>query len=87
MWPGELHYLLAPTEGPTTIYKYYSSEEDKQNLIRACKMLKDAVDRGWFPKNKGWLCSDCDWMHSCYKTVGWQKYYVERREKNEVDTL
>ena len=86
VWPSEMHYLLAPTEGPTTIYKYYESDEDKQNLIRACQMLKSAVDRGSFPLNRGWLCTDCDWMHACYKTVGWQKYYIEREQHGDAET-
>ena len=86
VWPGELHYLLAPNDGPTTIYHYYDSVEDRQNLIRACTMLKDAVDRGWFPLNRGWLCADCDWFPACYRTVGWERHYVERKQHGDTET-
>jgi hypothetical protein len=86
IWPNEMHFLMAPKEGPTHIYKYYTNEADKQNLIRAATMLKDAADRGWFPKNKGWLCESCDWMQVCWELPDWERHYVERKQ-HEADTL
>ncbi len=77
-WPVELHYMLAPTEGKTAVYKYYQNEKDRQNLIMLATLMKDASDRGWYPKMKGYQCHDCDWMHACWQTPGWEKYYLER---------
>ena len=79
-WPIEMHYLHAPNNGVTRVHPYYQNEDDRQNLIRLATLMKDAADRGWFPKNKGWQCNDCDWMHCCWKTPGWEKYYVEREK-------
>ena len=78
-WPTEMHYLLAPKNGVTKVHKYYKNEDDRQNLIRLATLMKDAADRGWFPKCKGYQCHDCRWMHCCWQTPGWEKYYVERK--------
>jgi len=77
-WPLEMHYLLAPTDGKTAVHKYYYNEPDRQNLIQLATLMKDASDRGWFPKMKGYQCNQCDWMHACWQTPGWEKYYTER---------
>ncbi len=77
-WPIEMHYLHAPNNGVTKVHPYYQNEDDRQNLIRLATLMKDAADRGWFPKNKGWQCNNCDWMHCCWETPGWNRYYTER---------
>ena len=79
-WPIEMHYLLAPKNGKTAVHKFYENDEARQNLIRAATLMKDAHDRGWFPMNRGWLCDDCDFMHACWKTPGWEKHYIERED-------
>lgn len=78
LWPGELHYLYAPNTGVTKRHRYYKNDIDDQNLLHAAGLLKDAVDRGWFPKNVGWQCEGCDWRNVCYKTPGWEKYHGEK---------
>ena len=75
VWPSELHYLLAPTTGTTKRYKYYEEDVGRQNLIQAATLLKDAVDRGWFPKNQGYLCESCEWRNVCYKVPGWERHH------------
>jgi CRISPR/Cas system-associated exonuclease Cas4 (RecB family) len=74
-WAGELHYLLAPNNGVTQVYKYHQNDTDDQNLIRTAKIIKDAADKGWFPKNRGWLCGSCSYKHACYETPNWKKYH------------
>lgn len=78
VWPGEMHYLLAPKNGTTQIHKYHENDWDRQNLIHAAQLYAEAERTGKFPKNKGWLCSNCDWFHACWETKGWEDRYIER---------
>lgn len=80
-WPDRLDYLLASSNGRTQVHTYYNNEEDRQNLIRMATIMKDASDRGWFPKVVNYQCHDCNFMHACWKTPNWEQYYVERGEK------
>lgn len=85
VWPDEMHFLMAPKEGPTHVYKYHANDVDKQNLIAAAQSLKDAVDKGRLPKNKGWLCENCDWFHCCWETPNWERHYVARTHGESED--
>ena len=78
LWPGELHYLLAPTNGLTKVHKYYDNATDRENLLQAARQIKAAVDAGAFPKNRGWMCGQCDWKNVCYQTRDWRKYHEEK---------
>lgn len=78
VWPNELHYLLAPKTGTTQVYKFYEDVWARQNLIHAAQLYAEAERTGKFPKNRGWMCSNCDWMHVCWETPGWEERYIER---------
>jgi len=80
-WAGRMDYLYAPNEGVTHVYEYYRNDSDHQNLIRAATMIYEAAERGWFPKNQGWLCGNCDWYHVCYQTPNWERYHKEKHKK------
>ncbi len=77
-WAGRMDYLYAPNQGVTKVYSYYSNEADHQNLIRAATMIAEAAERGWFPKNQGWLCGNCDFYNACYQTKNWRRYHKEK---------
>jgi len=78
-WSDDLHYIVVPRNGVSKIHKYHRNEEDVQNLIRLATLMKDASDRGWFPKMKGYQCLKCDWKDACWQTKNWERHYVERK--------
>src|SRR3990167_1380249 len=82
-WPREVHYLVVPTNGNAAIHKYHANEEDLLNLVQAATIVKEADDRGWYPKNVGYECRDCLFMHACWKTPNWERYYDVRRGARE----
>lgn len=77
-WPEEMHYIVAPTDGVVGVYKYYTNEKDRRNLLWAAGQLRNAAERGEFPLNRGWLCGDCPWAEACFKTPDWERHYTKR---------
>ncbi len=77
-WPIQMLYVVIPTTGSIGEYPYYKNDHDDEALLRTCRQFSEAKAAGNFPKNKGWQCRNCDFLHSCWKTKGWEKYYEAR---------
>ena len=75
-----MKYVMVAEYGTVQDYDYWANEEDRQNLIRCAQIMKDAHDRGYFPKHKGYLCRSCDWFSACYQTKGWERHYIDRKQ-------
>lgn len=77
-WPIKMIYVIIPTTGSVGEYEYYKNDKDDAALLMACQQLVAAKKIGAFPKNRGWQCRDCDFLHSCWKTKNWERFYDAR---------
>ena len=82
-WPTTMLYLVSSGDGKQQIFPSRKDKDDRENVIHAVGVIRDAAKRGWFPKNRGYNCRYCDFCDACYKAPGWEKLYKERKHGQE----